>query len=302
MQLDAIASAIGGRVRDARARLGLSRKNLASSAGVSERYLHQLEAGTANASVGILVRVADALNLDFAFLVTGTEVGVTGGEPSKLEIKSARGTSEIAPTPLAILIAGLSASEQRAVLPVVERFVGERRRHSRGIALLGLRGAGKSTLGRLMSQQFNLPFLSITQEIETRAGMGINDLFNLGGAEAYRALENDVAADLSRRTDRIILETAGGITGNSGALETVLTSFKTVWLKATPEEHLSRVVGQGDMRPMQGNARALEHLKALLTQREADYARAEFTIDTSGKTPQECISELETIAAPLLRG
>jgi XRE family transcriptional regulator, aerobic/anaerobic benzoate catabolism transcriptional regulator len=299
MQQDDIASAIGGRVRDARARLGLSRKSLASSAGVSERYLHQLETGTANASVGILVRVAQALHLDFAFLVTGKQDEVTAGNQSKLETKSKNGTK---PASLAALMAGLSVTEQWAVVPVVERFIGERRRRSRGIALLGLRGAGKSTLGRLMSQHFNLPFLSITQEIETRAGMGINDLFNLGGAEAYRALENDVAADLSRRTDRIILETAGGITGNSDALETVLSSFKTVWLKATPEEHLSRVANQGDMRPMQGNVRALEHLKALLAQREADYARAEFTIDTSGKTPQDCVIELEAIAAPLLRG
>jgi XRE family transcriptional regulator, aerobic/anaerobic benzoate catabolism transcriptional regulator len=299
MQQDDIASAIGGRVRDARARLGLSRKSLASSAGVSERYLHQLETGTANASVGILVRVAQALHLDFAFLVTGKQDEVTAGNQSKLETKSKNGTK---PASLAALMAGLSVTEQWAVVPVVERFIGERRRRSRGIALLGLRGAGKSTLGRLMSQHFNLPFLSITQEIETRAGMGINDLFNLGGAEAYRALENDVAADLSRRTDRIILETAGGITGNSDALETVLSSFKTVWLKATPEEHLSRVANQGDMRPMQGNARALEHLKTLLAQREAEYARAEFTIDTSGKTPQDCVIELEAIAAPLLRG
>lgn len=299
MQLDDIASAIGDRVRDARARLGLSRKSLASSAGVSERYLHQLETGTANASVGILVRVADALHLDFAFLVTGKEGGVTVGKQCELETK---GTSGMTPTPLAALMAGLSASEQRVAVSVVERFIGERRRNLRGIALLGLRGAGKSTLGRLMSQHFNLPFLSITQEIETRAGMGINDLFNLGGAEAYRALENDVAADLSRRTDRIILETAGGITGNSDALESVLSSFKTVWLRATPEEHLSRVANQGDMRPMQGNVRALEHLKTLLAQREAEYGRAEFTIDTSGKTPHDCIVELEAIAAPLLRG
>jgi XRE family transcriptional regulator, aerobic/anaerobic benzoate catabolism transcriptional regulator len=306
MQQDDIARAIGKRVRDARAQRGLSRKSLAASAGVSERYLHQLETGTANASVGILVRVAEALRLDFAFLVVGIEgvtsvEAITDSEQSELETKSARRAPAITQTPLAILLAGLSATEQQAVWPVVERFIGERRRSSRGIALLGLRGAGKSTLGRLVSQRFDLPFLSITQEIEARAGMGINDLFNLGGADAYRALENDVAADLSRRTDRIILETAGGIAGNGEALETVLASFKTVWLKASPEDHLARVAGQGDLRPMQGNSRALEHLKALLVQRESEYARAEFTIDTSGHTPLESLAELEAIMAPLLR-
>ena len=203
---------------------------------------------------------------------------------------------------MAALLNSLSGTEQLAATAVLENFLRERRRSRRGIALLGLRGAGKSTIGRLLSKRLDLPFLSVTREIETRAGIGIDDLFNLGGADAYRTLENEVAADLGRRTDQIILETAGGIAGNGEALDIVLASFKTVWLRASPEEHLSRVANQGDTRPMHGNARALEHLKALLAQREAGYARAEITIDTSGRTPQDCVLELETVAAPLLAG
>jgi XRE family aerobic/anaerobic benzoate catabolism transcriptional regulator len=130
--------------------------------------------------------------------------------------------------------------------------------------------------------------------------MSLADLFNLGGPDAYRGLENDVVAELAGRATPIVLETAGGIVGNPEALECILASFRTVWLKASPEEHLARVAGQGDTRPMQGNPRALEHLKTLLASREAEYARAECAVDTSGRTPAACLADLERIAAPIL--
>jgi XRE family transcriptional regulator, aerobic/anaerobic benzoate catabolism transcriptional regulator len=288
MQHDDITRAIGARVRDGRARLAMSRKSLAATAGVSERYLHQLETGTANASVGILVRVAEALQLDFAVLVTGGE----GPAPEK---KGASGSITLDHAPLALFLAGLSATEQMAAAPVMERFIGERRRQSRGIALLGLRGAGKSTIGQALAARRGWPFLSVTREIEARAGMGVDDLFNLGGAEAYRGLENEVVAELARRGDRVVLETAGGIAGNGVALETILVSFKTVWLKASPEEHLNRVAGQGDTRPTRGNPKAIEHLRSLLAQREPGYARAELILDTTGKSLEACVAELVAI-------
>ena len=155
------------------------------------------------------------------------------------------------------------------------RWIEDRRRASKGVALLGLRGAGKTTLGRLLADRHGLAFVSITREIETRAGMSLADLFNLGGPDAYRASRTTSSPISSRRGDRIVLETAGGIVGNSEALDIILGAFKTVWLKASPEEHLARVAGQGDTRPMRGNPKALEHLRSLLGQREPEYARAE---------------------------
>ena len=290
---DSTSKSIGAKVSAERARAGLSRKRLAALANVSERYLHQLENGEANPSVGILMRLAQALDFAVGDLFPNT----SGGAPS-----SAQRDGHANVAPWTALTSSMSLQEQRAAVPVLDQFLKDRRRAHRGIALLGLRGAGKSTLGQLYSKRHNLPFISITREIETRAGMTLDDLFNLGGADAYRTLENDVAGDICRRRDRIVLETAGGIAGNNDALDVILASFKTIWLKATPAEHLARVASQGDTRPTQGNARALDQLKSLLAQRETEYARAEFTIDTSGRTPQDCLAELEAITAPFLQG
>jgi len=284
-----LSSSIGAKVRAARAGARLSRRRLAEAAGISERYLNQLEYGDANVSVGILARVADALALDVASLLA------TPDSPPGI---GPHGT--IVHAPLAGVIAGMSLREQEGAVALLERYVQDRRRSLRGIALLGLRGAGKSTIGGLFAGRHALPFLSITREIETRAGMSLGDLFNLGGPEAYRTLENEVVRDIASRDDRIVLETAGGIVSNRDALAVILASFKTVWLKASPEEHLQRVIRQGDMRPMQATPKALEHLKALLAEREAEYARADCALDTAGRTPEACVDELERIAYPVV--
>lgn len=281
---DAIVREVGARARAARAAAGLSRKRLAELAGVSERYLNELEKGVANASVSVLARIAYALSVDVVSLIPSAD-------PGTRPFSGALGRA----------LSGVGPGEEAGVAAAIERYLDERRRNLRGVALLGLRGAGKSTLGRLLAEKHGLSFVSITREVEKRAGMGLADLFNLGGAEAYRVLENDVALDLARRSDRIVLETAGGIVGNTEALNTILGAFKTIWLRAAPEDHLARVAHQGDTRPMQGNPRALEHLKTLLAQREPDYARSEARLETSGKTPEACVQELERIAATVLQ-
>jgi XRE family aerobic/anaerobic benzoate catabolism transcriptional regulator len=283
---DNIASAIGSRVRAGRAQIGLTRKQLAVKAGVSERYLHEMENGTSNASIAIIAKVADALGTSAVSLIAGDGQGGLTRRP----------TAE-----LATLINSMSISEQNAVTPIVANWLAERRRASKGIALLGLRGAGKSTLGKLIAARFGVPLISVTREIERRAGMNLSEIFNLGGPDAYRAMENDVVTELAGRQGKIVLETAGGIAGNSDVLATIFANFKTVWLKASPEEHLARVAGQGDVRPMQGNPKALEHLKALLAAREAEYSRAELTIDTSGRTIDDCLADLEVAAAGSLQ-
>ncbi len=276
---DDITSTIGSRVRAARAQSGMSRKKLAEVANVSERYLNQLESGDANVSVGILSRVASALALDLTQL-----------------LPSGRTESTNLDGPLAALLSQMTPREQSDALGVLERYLTDRRKSQRGVALLGLRGAGKSTIGQMFAKLHGLPFLSVTREIETRAGMPLPDLFNLGGPDAYRKLENEVVKDLSARTDRIVLETAGGIVSNAAALEMILSSFRTIWLKAAPQEHLQRVIRQGDMRPMRETPEALDHLKALLKQREQEYARADCALDTTGLSPEACVHKLEQIA------
>jgi XRE family aerobic/anaerobic benzoate catabolism transcriptional regulator len=283
-----LAGAIADNVRAGRKRMGLSRRQLAERAHVSERYLNQLENGAANVSVGILARIADALETDVMRLVAPA-----APEPA------ASASQPLRHAGLLCLLTTMSLAEQAGAMPVLERYLAERRRNAKGLALMGLRGAGKSTLGLRLSERFGCPYVSITREIESRAGMNLGDLFNLGGPDAYRALENEVVDALTRRPDRVVLETAGGIVGNAEALDKILASFRTVWLKASPEEHLARVAGQGDTRPMQGNPKALDQIRALLAAREPEYARAECVLDTSGRTVAASLADLERIAEPV---
>lgn len=279
-----IADIVGTNVRAGRSRKGLTRKQLAVKAGVSERYLNELEHGASNASIAVLAKVAAAL----------------GRTVVDLMIESAPGRPQALAPELSAILGSLSIAEQVALAPAVQALIAERRRASKGVALLGLRGAGKSTLGRRLAERFGVPLVSVTREIEQRAGMQLNEIFNLGGPEAYRAMENDVVAEIVERGGKMVLETAGGVAGNNDALAAILARFKTVWLKASPEEHLARVARQGDLRPMQGNPRALENLKALLASREPEYAKAEATIDTTGRSLDDVFAELTLIAEQCL--
>jgi XRE family aerobic/anaerobic benzoate catabolism transcriptional regulator len=288
MRREDISKLIGERVRQARTAAGLSRKRLAQAADVSERYLADLEGGGANASIGILSRVADTLKTDLTGLIAPDGARASGHSRAK--------------GPLASLAEELSPAEQSAVAPLVRRWLEERRRTLKGVALLGLRGAGKTTLGQMLARRRGCPFVSVTREIEMRAGMSLADLFNLAGPDGYRSLENEVVAEIANRRGPIVLETAGGIVGNGEALDVILGSFRTVWVRASPEEHLTRVSGQGDTRPMRGHPRALEHLKTLLAAREPEYGRAECILDTSGRAAGACLDELDRLAEPVLRG
>jgi XRE family transcriptional regulator, aerobic/anaerobic benzoate catabolism transcriptional regulator len=274
-----IAKLVGERVRAGRARLGLTRKQFAANAGVSERYLNELESGASNASIAVLAKLADALGQTVAGLVADAEPG-----PSRPVMAD-----------LSALVRSMSLHEQRAALPVTQRWLSEQRRASKGIALLGLRGAGKSTIGKLLASHHSVPLVSVTREIERRAGMGLNEIFNLGGPDAYRAMENEVVFALVERDGKCVLETAGGIASNNEAMTTILARYRTVWLKASPDEHLARVARQGDLRPMQGNPTALEHLRTLLASREAEYGRADVVIDTAGRSIEDCFAELQAL-------
>lgn len=285
-----IGRTVGERLRAAREIARLSRRLLALNAKVSERYLVQLEAGEANVSIGVLTRIATALGAELTDFLPHGKAGSSAAQ----ETKTLAG-------PLSRILQGMSPREKAGAVPVLEKYLEDRRRSLKGVALLGLRGAGKTTIGGLYAARHGLPLLSVTREIEARAGMSLADLFNLGGPEAYRTLENEVVADFAQRGERMVLETAGGIVTNKEALDVIFGAFKTVWLKASPQEHLDRVITQGDMRPIQGTPKALEHLKQLLALREAEYERADCVIDTSHRTPEECAEELDRIAGPIGR-
>jgi XRE family transcriptional regulator, aerobic/anaerobic benzoate catabolism transcriptional regulator len=281
MPLTSIAATVGERVRSRRLRMGLTRKQFAAKAAISERYLNDLESGATNVSIAVIAKVAAALGESPASLLGS-------GDP---EI-----AAPLVPG-LQALVRTMTLQEQRAILPIATTWLAEHRRASKGLALLGLRGAGKSSLGRMLAAHHGVPLISVTREIERRAGLSLAEIFNLGGPEAYRSMENDVVATLVAREGKFVLETAGGITSNSEAMATILARFKTVWLMASPDDHLARVARQGDMRPMQGNPTALEHLKTLLIARTPEYARADASIDTSGRSIEDCFAELALVAA-----
>jgi XRE family aerobic/anaerobic benzoate catabolism transcriptional regulator len=182
---------------------------------------------------------------------------------------------------------------------LVERFVSPPVMR-RGIALLGLRGAGKSTLGQALAQRLDMTFVSLTRQIEEQAGMSVSEIFNLGGIEAYRVLEIEAVAAVRARDDAIVLETGGGIVTNRTAMTAIQQHFWTVWLRASPREHLTRVLRQGDLRPMRNSPKALDNIESLLRIRERAYARADRMIDTSGRRETECLDALEQAARTLM--
>lgn len=281
---DDLAVRVGRKVRTLRDLRGLSRREVVEAAGISERYLIQLEAAESNVSLLVLSRIATALGVALADLLADDSATAF-----------ARPTDPTMDENLGALIGNMSRAEQKGCVPALQTWLNERRRSQRGVALLGLRGAGKSTLGRLLSARHNVPFVSVTREIERRTGIGLDDLFNLGGPDAYRAMENEAINALLNRDDFIVVETAGGIVANKEAMATIISSFRTIWLKASPETHLQRVINQGDMRPFQAEPRALEHVRKLLLSREDEYSRAEFAIDTTDLTPDACLNEIDRI-------
>lgn len=253
---------VGERVKSARARMGISRRTLGEKSGVSQRYLAQLESGQGNISIGLLLRIADALNFRIEWLV---------GEEDPW-------TSEI------VMISSLMRSATRAQRErVLEILMPENPGLKRAgrIALLGLRGAGKSTLGRMAAARLGMPFKELNDDIEEASGMPASEVMALYGPEGYRHLERQSLERIVAMHDRIVLAVAGGIVSQPETFNFLLSNFHTIWLKAEPEEHMARVRSQGDERPMAGNPDAMGELRSILMSREALYARAEAHINTS---------------------
>jgi len=270
----AFLAAMGRQVREARERRGLARRSLAQAADVSERYLAQLEAGDGNASVLLLRHVAEALGMPMAELLDPRE----------------------------------RSSEQRLIRRFLERLpehqleevlfrlmrefgeAGARRRWR--IALIGLRGAGKTTLGTALAKELGYPFVELDREIELDAGINLSEVFMLYGQAGYRRIEARCLERLLESHSEMVLTVGGGIVSEPETYQSLLRNCFTVWIKAAPEEHMARVVAQGDMRPMQGHEEAMDDLKRILSAREPLYRKADLTVDTTGEEPLQSLGKL----------
>ncbi len=268
-----LLATVGKRVRDARKRAGLSRRKLSDKSGVSQRYIAQLETGQGNISIALLMRLGDALGLRIEWLVAEAD-------PWHSDV----GT-------ITTLLPSATKHQLERILAILEPELPERRRANR-IALIGLRGAGKSTLGRLAADRLGLTFLELNDEIEFASGMAVNEVIALYGQEGYRHLELSALERIAATHDDLVLAVAGGIVANPETFTYLLRNYHTIWLKAEPEEHMARVRGQGDERPMAGNPDAMEELRKILTSREALYARADASIDTSRRHLDDSLEDL----------
>jgi XRE family transcriptional regulator, aerobic/anaerobic benzoate catabolism transcriptional regulator len=254
---------LGKRVRWARAKRTLSRQALSEMSGISLRYLAQLESGKGNVSVSLLLKIANALDIDLSDLVAADERSDSSSAGLYHMFNQA--------TPV-----------QRQMALEALRTVAPLDLRAGRIALIGLRGAGKSTLGRLAAAEMDLPFLELDQEIESASGMPVNEVFSLYGQDVYRRLERQALEKIAASHDSLILAVAGGIVTDLETYAYCLHNFRTIWLKAPPEEHMARVRKQGDERPMSGNPDAMNDLRRILKSRETQYSKAQAIVDTSG--------------------
>lgn len=280
---DPFLVSLGDAVRVLRARRGMTRRALAAEAGVSERHLANLESGVGNASILVLRQVAAALD---CLLTDLFEASASASPDAALIRDLLRDRSEIELQRARVALSRVLGDGSTAI---------ERRAR---IALIGLRGAGKSTLGRMLADAFEYPFIELNREIERLAGCRVAEIHALYGPSAYRRYERRALDDVTQRHREAIIATPGGLVSDVATFNRLLDRCLTVWLQATPDEHMSRVLAQGDYRPMAGNTEAMDDLRRILAGRAPFYAKADVTFDTSGKTVDQSFAELrEAIAA-----
>jgi XRE family aerobic/anaerobic benzoate catabolism transcriptional regulator len=271
---------VGERVREARARRGMTRKLLARDSGVSERYIAQLESGQGNISILLLRQIAQAMNLSAEELVRdGPEQPVE----LTLLIETLR---RLKPAEL--------GEARRALGGMFGGVVAQER--GRRIALIGLRGAGKSTLGAKLARDREMPFVELDREIERVAGASLSEIFDLYGQAAYRRYERRALESVLEHHDRVVIAAGGSIVSDPATYDLLLTACYTIWLTAAPEEHMNRVVAQSDLRPMAGNDEAMADLRTILAGRAALYAKADAKVDTAGVSVAASFKRLQKAA------
>jgi XRE family aerobic/anaerobic benzoate catabolism transcriptional regulator len=266
---------LGSRIRKARSERKITRRALSEVSGVSERYLALLESGQGNISIVLLRQVAISLGVSPESLISDSG---SLNPDAYLISEIAKGLSR-----------NKLAELRKLVLHELKNDPTER---STRIALIGLRGAGKTTVGGLLSTSTDSPFVELDQEIENSAGCNLSEIFMTYGQDGYRNLEKSCLENLLSSSSDFILATGGSIVQEPSTYELLLSTCFTVWLKADPEEHMERVISQGDTRPMAGNSKAMDQLKSILNERESAYSRADLTIETSGRQPGEILSEI----------
>nr|WP_217283499.1 helix-turn-helix transcriptional regulator [Aquabacterium terrae] len=274
--------ALGERVRALRARRGMTRKALAAAADVSERHLANLEYGIGNASILVLLQVAQALQCSLAELLGD----VTTGSPEWLLIRELLEQRDEATLRRVRMAIGELLGTGGGAAPAV--------RHSR-IALVGLRGAGKSTLGALLADDLEFPFVELSREIEKFAGCSISEIQALYGTNAYRRYERRALEEAIQIYPEAVIATPGGLVSDAATFNLLLAHCTTVWLKADPEDHMQRVIAQGDMRPMAASPEAMDDLRRILAGRAAFYSKADLQLDTSTQPLAPTFEALRTI-------
>ena len=276
LQSAALLRSLGTRLRQMRKSKGFSRRSLSERSGVSPRYLAKIEAGDGNISIGLLIKLAAALEQPIEhFLMADAMFHSDLPHVSQLY---ARADTSVRARVLQVL------DPERMGLQKAQR-----------LCLVGLRGAGKSTLGARVAKVFGAPFIELNGEIEKNAGMALGEIIALYGQEGYRQLEADTLTGIIERHKRAIVAVAGGIVSEEGSFYHVLSRFHTVWLKASASEHMERVRAQGDVRPMQDNPQAMIQLRQILSSREALYTQSDHVLDTSGKSVEQSQMELSQL-------
>jgi XRE family aerobic/anaerobic benzoate catabolism transcriptional regulator len=270
---------LGDRVRELRARRGMTRRILASDSGLSERYLAQLESGQGNVSVLLLRQLARALDVPLPRLLVDESA-----HPVALE-QAVELLRALTPDRLE------EARELLARSFTADDPEGRRRR----IALIGLRGAGKTTLGTLLAERLDVPFIELDREIERTSGVSLATIFDFYGQAGFRRLERSCLDRVLEEHPRFVLAAGGSIVSEPATFEHLLAGCFTVWLHASPAEHMARVVAQGDMRPMAGNGESMADLQRILAGREPLYRRADADVDTSGKGADEALQLLAAV-------
>jgi len=278
---------VGERVRSLRADGGMTRKMLAKASSVSERSLAQLEQGQGNISIGLLLKVATALQTSLAELVR-----VSGSET-------------VEQTMLHDLVQQMTLQDQQRALRLLNEEFSVAERNRNRIALIGMRGAGKTTLGRRLADHHGLPFIQLVARLEALAGMSVPEILALTGRSGYRRFEEQALQDVLATDDSCVIETGGGIVSDPRMLNKILSSCFVVWIETTPEEHMQRVIDQGDVR-IQAQADAMDDLKRILDERTPFYEKAHSQLNTAGRDVESCLDELIEMtgldAAPEISG
>jgi XRE family aerobic/anaerobic benzoate catabolism transcriptional regulator len=264
--------------RAARARCGMTRKQLSHESGVSERLLAQLEMGEGNITIVLLRRIANALNISLADLF----MDAREPHPEKRFIQN--------------LLERLPVQRLQEVAQKLTREFGEdvKLRWSR-LALIGLRGAGKSTLGAKIAKEFKAPFVELDAEIEKDAGIPLAEIFSLYGQSGYRRIERRTLERVLQSNDRVVISVGGGVVSEKENYDYLLKNCFTIWIKAQPDEHMARVIAQGDFRAMADNNEAMEDLRRILEAREPFYEKADGVVDTSGESVEKSLAKLKAV-------